>query len=237
MLKQQPLQSDSYEIYDLILPLENGERLSRCEFEHRYQAMPKHKKAELIEGVVYLESTLSFLSHAEPQSNLIDWLWNYRIATPGIKLGTEPKVRLDQDNEPQPDAVLFIDQNLGGNSQLTKDEYIEGAPELVVEIAANSEAYNLHVKEKAYRRNGIQEYIVWYVLENQLNWFQLHKNEYVPLKPNADGILCSQVMPGLWLAISALIAGNMSHVMAALKAGLNSPEYTDFVTRLLAHIL
>ncbi|MBD2353352.1 Uma2 family endonuclease [Tolypothrix sp. FACHB-123] len=237
MVTQQPMQSDIYEISDLILPLENGERLSRCEFERRYQTMPKHKKAELIEGVVYLESPLSFLSYVEAQTNLIDWLWNYRIATPGIKLGTEPKVRLDQDNEPQPDAVLFINQNLGGKSQLTEDDYIEGAPELVVEIAANSESDNLHNKEKVYRRNGIQEYIVWYILDNRLDWFHLSKNEYVPLKPNEDGILRSQVMPGLWLAISALIAGNMSHVMTALKAGLNSPEYTNFVTRLLANIM
>ncbi|BAY62070.1 hypothetical protein NIES22_21370 [Calothrix brevissima NIES-22] len=237
MLKQQYLQSDIHESSPLITPLASGEKLSRYEFERRYQTMPKHKKAELIEGVVYLESPLSFLNHLEPQSNLIDWLWNYRIATPGIKLGTEPKVRLDQDNEPQPDAVLFIDNNLGGNSQLTADSYIEGAPELVVEIAANSEDYYLSDKENVYRRNGIQEYIVWYYLENKLNWFQLIQGEYIPLKPNEDGILCSQVMPGLWLAISALIAGNMSHVMAALKAGLNSPEYTEFVTRLLANIM
>ncbi|MEB3275024.1 MAG: hypothetical protein VKJ85_14675 [Prochlorothrix sp.] len=35
-----------------VLPtLENGDRLSRPEFERRYQAMSHLKKAELIEGV------------------------------------------------------------------------------------------------------------------------------------------------------------------------------------------
>lgn len=40
------------------IPLENGDRLSRFEFEHRYQAMPELKKAELVEGVVYIKTTL-----------------------------------------------------------------------------------------------------------------------------------------------------------------------------------
>jgi Uma2 family endonuclease len=216
----------------LIPPLESGDRLSRHEFERRYQAMPDRKKAELIEGVVYLASPLRFKRHAEPHGNLVGWLWTYRIATPGVNLGIEPTVRLDQDNEPQPDAVLLIDQSLGGQSRLTEDDYIEGAPELVVEIAASSAAYDLHDKKKAYRRNGIQEYIVWQILENQLDWFRLIESEYVPLEANADGNLQSQVMPGLWLAVPALLAGDMSQVMAVLQTGLNSPEHTEFVKRL-----
>lgn len=95
-------------------PLESGDRLSRQEFERRYTAMPKLKKAELIEGVVYVASPLRFESHAEPHGNLIGWLWTYQIATPGVRLGIDPTVRLDQDNEPQPDRVLLIDERLKG---------------------------------------------------------------------------------------------------------------------------
>ncbi|BAY26942.1 hypothetical protein NIES2100_67580 [Calothrix sp. NIES-2100] len=230
--QRQPQQPEINETPALIPPLESGDRLSRHEFERRYQAMSEHKKAELIEGVVYLASPLRFERHAEPHSNLVGWLWTYRIATPGVKLGIEPTLRLDQDNEPQPDAVLLIDQALGGQSRLTADDYIEGAPELIVEIAASSAAYDLHDKKKAYRRNGIQEYIVWQKLENQLDWFRLINSEYVSLEPNEDGILQSQVMPGLWLAVTALLAGDMSTVMAALQAGLNSLEHQEFVKKL-----
>ncbi|MDZ7962736.1 MAG: Uma2 family endonuclease [Aulosira sp. DedQUE10] len=230
--QREPQQSDINETPALIPHLESGDRLSRHEFERRYQAMPNYKKAELIEGVVYLASPLRFKRHAEPHSNLVGWLWTYRIATPGVNLGIEPTVRLDQDNEPQPDAVLFIDQSLGGQSRLTEDDYIEGAPELVIEIAASSAAYDLHDKKKAYRRNGIQEYIVWQILENQVDWFRLSESEYVSLEANADGILQSQVMPGLWLAVPALLTGDMSQVMAVLQAGLNSPEHEEFVARL-----
>jgi hypothetical protein len=65
-----------------IPPLENGDRLTRYEFERRYNAMPSLKKAELIEGVVYMAAALGFRSHAQPHGNIIGWLGNYQVATP-----------------------------------------------------------------------------------------------------------------------------------------------------------
>ena len=95
-------------------PLENGDRLTRIEFERRYHAMRHLKKAELIEGIVYVASPLRFESHAEPHTRLVTWLSIYQIGTLGARLGIEPTVRLDRDNEPQPDAVLLLDQRFGG---------------------------------------------------------------------------------------------------------------------------
>lgn len=43
-------------------PLENGDKLTRIEFERRYHAMPQLKKAELIEGIVYMASPLQRVS-------------------------------------------------------------------------------------------------------------------------------------------------------------------------------
>jgi Uma2 family endonuclease len=212
--------------------LENGDRLSRHEFERRYAASPDVKKAELIEGVVYVASPLRFQRHAEPHTKVVIWLGNYQIATPGVMVGIEPTILLDQDNEPQPDGVLLIEPSRGGQCRFTADDYIAGAPELIAEVAASSAAYDLHDKKKAYRRNGVKEYIVWQILENQLYWFSLQEGEYLPLIADADGIIRSQVMPGLWLAVPALLAGDMVKVLAVLQAGLNSPEHTEFVNSL-----
>lgn len=209
-----------------IPPLESGDRLSRQEFERRYQAMPEVKKAELIEGVVYVASPLRFRSHAQPHSNIMGWLWTYSIATPKVELGDNPTVRLDFDNEVQPDAVLLL---AGGRSHLSVDDYIEGAPELVVEVAASSAANDLHDKKKVYRRTGVQEYIVWQTFDNKLDWFSLQAGEYVALAADADGIIQSQVFPGLWLAVSALLAGDMTQVLAVLQTGLNCTEHQEFV--------
>lgn len=86
-----------------IPPLENGDRLSRHEFEQRYNAMPNLKKAELIEGIVYMPVALHFKSHGQPHGWIMTWLGTYEAMTPNVDLAIEPTIRLDHDNAPQPD--------------------------------------------------------------------------------------------------------------------------------------
>ncbi|MEP0915492.1 Uma2 family endonuclease [Leptolyngbya sp. DQ-M1] len=213
-------------------PLENGDRLSRAEFERRYTAAPHIKKAELIEGIVYMPAALRFRSHGQPHARLMVWLGNYQIATIGTALADNTTVRLDLDNEPQPDIALFIEPEFGGQVRISSDDYLEGAPELIAEIAASSAAYDLGDKKKAYRRNGVREYLVWQMFENKLDWFALQDDEYVPLLPDETGIIRSQTFPGLWLAIDSLLNGEMLQVMAVLQQGLNSQEHQTFVQQL-----
>ncbi|MBF2050135.1 MAG: Uma2 family endonuclease [Elainella sp. C42_A2020_010] len=212
-----------------IPPLENGDRLSRFEFERRYEAMPHLKKAELVEGVVYMASPLRIKSHGEPHGDLVTWLGTYKTFTPGVVLGIEPTVRLDLENEPQPDAVLLVP---GRQATIGADDYIEGAPELIVEVAASSAAIDLHDKKRAYRRNQVQEYMVWRTLEGQLDWFVLKADDYVTQLPDQQGIVRSQIFPGLWLAVSALLSGEMTTVLSVLQQGLNSPQHQAFVQQL-----
>jgi Uma2 family endonuclease len=213
-------------------PLESGDRLTRPEFERRYAAAPHIKKAELIEGIVYVASPLRFTPHAEPHSRLVTWLGTYAAFTPGIQSGIEPTVRLDLDNELQPDIVLILDEAAGGRARLTEDGYLEGTPELVVEIAASSAAIDLGNKKQAYRRNGVCEYIVWQSYENRLEWFCLIDGEYILLLPDEDGMIRSRMFPGLWLAANDLLSNKMTRVLEILQMGIQSPEHQAFVRQL-----
>jgi Uma2 family endonuclease len=179
-----------------------------------------------------MSAALRFRSHGQPHGRILTWLGNYEAITPGVALGVEPTVRLDLDNEPQPDAVLIIIPEAGGQTRISEDDYIEGPPELVVEIAASSVAIDLHGKKQAYRRNGVREYIVWQVLDQKLSWFSLEQGEYLELLPNEEGILKSRVFPGLWLAVNELLTGNMQVVLNVLQAGLQSVEHADFTHKL-----
>ena len=85
--------------------LENGDRLTRCEFERRYAARPDLKKAQLVEGVVYMPSPVS-VAHAEPHAMIQTVLLVYAASTPGVRGFDNATVRLDLDNEPQPDVLL-----------------------------------------------------------------------------------------------------------------------------------
>jgi Uma2 family endonuclease len=212
-------------------PLESGDRLTRPEFERRYAAAAV-TKAELIEGVVYVASPLRFQQHAEPHSRLDTWLGTYVAFTPGTRSGIEPTVRLDLDNEPQPDIVLLLNPEAGGQTRLTDDGYLEGAPELVIEIAASSAAIDLGDKQQSYRRNGVAEYLVWQVFENKIDWYALTDGDYQNLPVDDEGIIRSRRFPGLWLAADAMRSGDMAQVLQILQAGLQSPDHQDFVDHL-----
>ncbi|MBW4445162.1 MAG: Uma2 family endonuclease [Plectolyngbya sp. WJT66-NPBG17] len=214
----------------LVPPLESGDRLTRAEFERRYEATPEHFKAELIEGVVYVASPVRAF-HGDPHFNLITWLGVYSVATPGTQGSDNATTRLDLDNEPQPDAMLRVVRS--GTTQVSEDGYIEGAPELVAEIATSSAAIDLGAKMNAYRRNRVQEYLVWQTFENRFSWFRLENEQYVLVEPNDTGIIQSQVFPGLWLDVTALLNGEMITVLNALQGGLQSPEHQAFVQELV----
>ncbi len=215
-------------------PLESGDRLSRAEFERRYAAHPEIKKAELIEGVVYVASPVRVEQHGEPDGWMITWLGNYSAATSGVRLAVNTTVRLKRGNEAQPDAFLRLEPGKGGRARVSEDDYLEGPPELIVEIAASSASYDLHAKKRMYQRNGVQEYLAVQVYEQRVDWFMLRESVYETLTPDENGVLRSEVFPGLWLQPAALWAGDLAAMLAVLQQGLNSPEHTAFVEQLKA---
>jgi len=218
---------------ETIPPLENGDRLTRAEFERRYEAMPKVKKAELIEGVVYMPSPVRWEQHADQQSRLV-WLFShYSMMTPGVEVGDNATTRLDNLNDPQPDASLFLAPIVKGQVKIV-DGYIEGAPELVAEVAASTASIDLHNKLRAYQRNGVREYLVWLVEDEEVDRFVLRDGVLVPTPPDADRVLKSATFPGLWLDLPALLRRDKPGSFAALTRGLASPEHAAFVERLKA---
>ncbi|MDS4069870.1 MAG: Uma2 family endonuclease [Candidatus Competibacter sp.] len=212
--------------------LENGDRLTRKEFERRYHAMPRIKKAELIEGTVFMPSPLHCEQHAEPHALVVSWLGVYMAATPGVRLADNATLRLDADNEFQPDALLRLPERAGGNSRVSRDDYLEGAPELIVEVASTSASHDLHDKRKVYRRNGVREYLVWLVREKRILWFVLEEDDYQPLQPATDGLLHSRIFPGLALNVRALLDGDLARVLADQQRQLGGGEHRRFVEAL-----
>ena len=213
-------------------PLHPGDHLSRDEFERRYAATPSIAKAELIEGVVYVPSPARVDYHGMPHGMIMTWLGNYGTDTPGVQFASGATVRLDLDNEPQPDGMLRVLPARGGQSRTSADNYVEGAPELCVEVTASTASYDLYEKLRAYRRNGVREYIVWRVLDGEIDWFVLTSGRYEPQVPDGDGVLRSTLFPGLWLDAQALLRGDMAAVRRRLDEGVRTAEHAAFVHRL-----
>lgn len=213
-------------------PLQTGDILSRAEFERRYHAHPEIKQAELIEGVVYMPSPVRLTQHAQPHATIMGWLTVYRAATKGLLLGDNGTVRLDFENEVQPDAFLYLPEKMGGQAKVSVDDYLEGPPELIVEIAASSASYDMHQKKRVYARNGVKEYLVFQVYEQKVDWFALREGVYQPLLPDEQGIWRSELFPGLWLDAAAFWNDDLSQLLQTLQQGLATPEHHTFTTQL-----
>ena len=215
--------------------LQNGDRLTRDEFERRYAAMPHVKKAELIDGVVYMGSPVRHGLHGRPDRLLQGWLAYYEMVTPGLDSSSNATVRLDQDSEPQPDLLLRLPEHVGGRSRRTTDDYLEGAPELAIEVAASSVSYDLHQKRNAYRRNGVLEYLVCRTEDRAVDWFVLERSEYTRQQPDARGHLAGRRFPGLVLDVAALLRDDLNALRAAIDVAIGTTAHAahaSFVQRL-----
>lgn len=212
-------------------PLCAGDTLTRAEFERRYAAMPEVKKAELVEGVVYMPSPVRYTFHGHPHALLSAWLGAYAETVPGLAVAADSTVRLDGDNEPQPDLLLRV-ATAHGTSRIDADGYLVGPPELVLEIAASSASYDLHQKLHVYRRAGVQEYLVVRPADAALDWFALHHGSYQRLVADARGVLHSAAFPGLWLDLPALLRCDSAALRAQIEHGTRTAEHAALCARL-----
>lgn len=222
----------SFRDKNFIPPLENGDHLTQREFHRRYEAMPENVKAELIKGVVYMASPVRVRNHGEPHSMIMSCFGIYFLSTKGVKLLDSTTFIINDRYEPQPDAVLRIDEKNGGKSWVNDNDYLEGSPELVVEIASSTASYDLHDKLEIYEQKGVQEYIVWRVLDEQIDWFSLENGKYQKLAVDKKGVIESKVFPGLRLNTAAMLNDDSRTVLADLQTGLASKKYREFVKRL-----
>jgi Uma2 family endonuclease len=206
-----------------------GERMDLEEFLRRWEELPDLKKAELIDGVVYVPSPVS-REHGSLDVRIHWWFTHYADATPGCEGGSN-STWLMLGSAPQPDAYLRISPSRGGQSG-DEELYCTGGPELAVEICVTSTEVDFGPKLKLYQRAGVREYISLELFGKRIIWRMLENRVYIAQQIPPDGILRSQVFPGLWLDVAAFWNNNGAKMLAALNAGLSSEDHQRFVERL-----
>jgi Uma2 family endonuclease len=203
--------------------------MTQREFHRIYSQLEESVRAELVGGIVYVASPLK-LPHGQHHSFMATLLGHYCGRTVGVDTGDSVTTILGEESEPQPDLFVRILPEYGGQSRTTDDEYIEGAPELIIEIASSSVSIDLHAKRQDYALAGVLEYLVHNVRESKLHWFDLRSDRV--RKPDADGICRMVTFPGLWINEAAVCQRDYVAAMSALEAGLGSDAHTAFVDEL-----
>jgi len=239
---------DRKEAPTAVPPLVSGDRLMLKEYLRRYEASPEGVRAELINGVVYVNSEadehptggsmppISLEGHSVPQSKIHHWLESYVIYTFGVQTGAPATLVLPTGRTvSEPDAFLRILPEFGGSTVDEGDDYLHGSPELLVEVARSSAGLDLGPKLQEYSQAGIKEYLVWRTRPNRIEWLKISKlKKAVPIEPDVTGIVRSTVFPGLWLDTVAMCARDSAGVLRTLQLGLDSPEHAAFVAKLQA---
>jgi Uma2 family endonuclease len=231
---------------EVIPPLRDGDRLSGPEFLRRYEADRTVGRAELIGGVVYINARrrpdgteehmppIANEGHARPQFNLIGFLGIYALHTPGVEGSGPATVIVSDEALPEPDALMRILPECGGRCTPTADDYLEGPPELLVEVANTSVHRDMGPKYRDYQDGGVLEYLVWRTADRRFHLFTLARGRYRPVPPTDEGVLRSVAFPGLWLDTAALLAGDLRKALDTLQLGIASPEHAAFVAKLAA---
>ena len=214
--------------------LVEGQRLDQPTFHALYEATDAKFKAELIGGKVYIMASPLLPGHGRPHSRLMGWLEAYSLATPGTDVLDNTTTVLGDDSEPQPDACLLILPECGGQTLEGKSGWLEGTPELIIEIASSSESFDLHEKRDEYERYGVKEYLVFAAKQKRVFWWIRRAGLFEELSLGADGIYRSETFPGLWLDPAALGELNSIRLHDVLHHGLASPEHAAFVAQLQA---
>jgi Uma2 family endonuclease len=213
--------------------LEQGDHLDQKTFHERYEAMPNVKKAELIQGMVFMGAA-ALRQHSRMHSILVRWLGAYEDQTPGVETLVELTAILGPESEPQPDICMIVLPEKGGQMQPSKDyeDYLEGPPELVVEVASSTESYDLHLKKADYERQGVREYLVVALRQRRIFWFVNRNGAFQELALAQDGFLKSEIFPGLWLDPAALFEKKVRRVLEVAALGLATPEHKVFAEEL-----
>jgi Uma2 family endonuclease len=209
--------------------IHNGDRMSQPEFHRLYEQMPEDFRAELIGGIVHVPSPLR-RPHSSAHGYLGALLVAYEGHTPGVEAGNNATIILGEEGEPQPDLYLRILTECGGQSEVTADDYVQGAPEFLAEIAHSSQAVDLNAKKGDYARYGVLEYLVLSLKERRLHWFDLRAGK--ERKAGRDGIYRIHTFPGLWIDGPALLGKDYQKMMTTLDQGLATPEHAAFAMRL-----
>lgn len=161
-----------------------------------YIASPQSgHKSDLIEGVFVMASPAS-VEH----ENLVMFIGTILRSFVGVRhlglvLGSNAAYRLDQANVYQPDVSLLSSERL----HLAGEVYIDGAPDLAVEvISPSSRQYDSVEKFVNYGRYGVQEYWLIDPIERNVKLFGNVREQFVAI-PAQDGVLHSRFLPGFWL--------------------------------------
>jgi len=150
-----------------------------------YARLPEGATYQLIGGeLIMVPAPMPY--HQEVSKRLEYLLYEYAELKQNLgKIYDAPiDVCLGEEETYQPDIVFISNERL----QIIKEDKIEGAPDIVIEILSPSTAYyDLVHKKEIYARHGVREYWIVDPMEKKIEVYENKNGEFALFKKAGKG--------------------------------------------------
>lgn len=196
---------------------------TRYTFEEFCELIPEGVKADLIEGVIYMASPDNLEHHSI-------YLWLSVIISCyleekeilGRLFGSRIAFRINMENSPEPDIAYIRPKRM----HLLRSGYVEGPPDLAIEIVSLESAIRDYEKKRQqYEAAGVQEYWIIDPLEQTMVCFARGRDGKFKKVKTKGGKIHSKVIPGFWVRPSwfwLIPLPNKKEILAEILESLES---------------
>ena len=189
--------------------------------EEFYRLVPDGRKADLIDGVIFMASPDSL--RANELTIFVCWLMKGFVETRGVGgsvLSSRFAFELSEIRAPEPDVAYVRPERV----HLLAERGMRGGPDVAVEIVSReSRNRDYGEKRQLYQDAGVTEYWIIDPVQQRVEFLVLQGGRYdiAPLEENRR--FHSRALPGFWLDVQWLLAHPLPHATGCLEQILADP--------------
>ena len=173
------------------------------------------------------------ISQSALLADMTTCLNHYRLSTPGLYVCVRPQVQFCEDVLVEPSLIGQV--NSGKNKQChTGDEggaydRFFGPPNFVFDVFKKGDDEIYQDRRCLFEEHGVIEYVAWFSSKRLPIWNRLIEGKYEEIEKDAEDLIKSSSLPGLWFPISALAHTNMFVILAKISQGISRREHHEFM--------
>ncbi|MDB5337973.1 MAG: hypothetical protein JWN70_3592 [Planctomycetaceae bacterium] len=144
----------------------------------------------------------------------------YRLFTPGIYVCLHVAVVLDEQTRIVPGLIAMV--NHGRLKQCEPVTHgFQGPPNFVLDVFDSDEMTEYESRRTIFERFGVVEYVAVENAEHPiLHWNRHDGTRFETAHPDAQGVIKSKALPGLWIPVKALTARDWWLILATIERGV-----------------